>query len=582
MTRLSVDYYPEHWNRERWQRDFELMRDAGVTAVRMGEFAWCRLEPEPDRYEFSWLQEAVDLASHHGIQSILCTPTAAPPAWLVELHPDILPTDADGRQIALGARRHCDPNSHSFRERSMRITKAMAAHFQTVSSVFAWQIDNEIYGNTPSYSGATRDAFHTWIQKHYPSVEDVNSAWGTIFWSGEYRSVNDIPLPGGNPGPDATAHHPSLRLEFHRFVSASWAEFVREQAAILRGVNSTWILTTNAYLFRWGMDMNHRDLFECLDVYSFDNYSHSLHENSFYCSFARSIKPRFWILEQQSASPHAQHEFPSEHNRLSRYTRAVVSHGCELVSFFRWRQCRFGQEQHHGAILPHTGEPGDLYDELKELSRGLATDPPVPSEGPEVGVYFSWEDGWIREIDGSRDYVTVHVESIHQGLYNAGARVTYLFCADDVEAFSLAAPTAVLICPMKMIRDDGLSIALLQAARGGLTVYIGSDYGAKDRHNVFHEELIPAEIARSLGIRVLRRFRLQTRLETESGYTVTTRFDEIELAGAEAIDYVTVDTGGSGSASARLPIVTVRTVGAGKLCYVAGLLDHAFWATVAG
>lgn len=583
MATLAVDYYPEHWPRTRWQTDFKLMSDAGIQAVRMAEFAWCRLEPEADRFEFAWLDEAVELAAQQGIQSILCTPTAAPPAWLVDAHPEILPVDDRGRRMGLGARRHCDPNSHAYRMRADRITHAMASHYRDTEAVCAWQIDNELYGNTPSFSEATRTAFRAWVKEHYGSIAAVNTAWGTIFWSGEYGSFNDIPIPGGDPGPDTRAHHPSLRLEFHRFVSASWASFVREQAAIIRQENPDWVITTNAYLFRWGIDLNQRDLFETLDVYSFDNYSHSMHENSFYCAFARSIKPRYWVLEQQSASPKTQHLLPSEGKRLSTYTRAVVAEGCELVSYFRWRQCRFGQEQHHGAILPHSGDPGDLYEELSDLSRDLKDDPPVASDGPPVGVFFSWEDGWIRWIDGSRDYIDVHVEAIHRGLHEAGARVTYLFDQADVSRFARQqSGGATIICAMKMVHDPTLSTALTSAAESGSRVLIGSDYGAKDRYNVFEELLIPTDMAEALGIDVRRRFLLTEELRTASGCSVRSRLDEVELRGAEAVETVVVRTDGDREPGRTLPVVTRRHLGSGQMYYVAGQLDHTFWTSIVG
>ncbi|MFW6252742.1 MAG: beta-galactosidase [bacterium] len=583
MTTLAVDYYPEHWPRERWETDFRLMSDAGIQAVRMAEFAWCRLEPEADRFEFSWLDDVVELAAQHGIQSILCTPTAAPPAWLVDAHPDVLPVDDRGRRMGLGARRHCDPNSHVYRLRADRITHAMAGHYRDTQAVLAWQIDNELYGNTPSFSEATRTAFRAWVKDRYGTVDAVNKAWGTIFWSGEYASFDDIPIPGGDPGPDSAAHHPSLRLEFHRFVSASWASFVREQAAIIRQENPEWLITTNAYLFRWGMDLNQRDLFGSLDVYSFDNYSHSMHENSFYCSFARSIKPRYWVLEQQSASPNAQHLLPMEGKRLSTYTRAVVAEGCELVSYFRWRQCRFGQEQHHGAILPHSGDPGDLYEELSDLSQDLKDNPPVAPDGPAVGVFFSWEDGWIRNIDGSKDYISVHVEAIHRGLYEAGARVTYLFDAADVSRFaSRESGNGTIICAMKMIHDPDLSTALVQAAEAGSRVLIGSDYGAKDRYNVFEERLIPAIMAEALGIDVRRRFLLTAEIRTEAGRTVRSRLDEVELQGAEAVETVVAYTDGATEPERMVPVVTRRSLGSGEMYYVAGQLDSTFWKAIVG
>ncbi|MFW5742234.1 MAG: beta-galactosidase, partial [Spirochaetota bacterium] len=216
---VCVDYYPEHWPQARWQRDFELMQGAGVTAIRMAEFAWCRIEPNDGTYTFEWLDEAIAAAAAHGIRTILCTPTATPPAWLCEAHPEIVSVLADGRAMAFGGRRHYDPSSSVYRDYSARITRTMAEHYSDEPSVFAWQIDNELYGNTPCFSDSMRAAFRDWLREEYGAIEELNRAWGTVFWSQEYSSFDQVPLPDGDPAlaGGELAHHPSLQLAFRRF-----------------------------------------------------------------------------------------------------------------------------------------------------------------------------------------------------------------------------------------------------------------------------------------------------------------------------------------------------------------------------
>jgi beta-galactosidase len=183
--RLGVAYYPEQWPRERWETDARLMAEAGLRLVRVGEFAWARLEPKAGEYELDWLDEVIGILAAEGLEVIVGTPTAAPPVWLVGLHPEILPVRDDGRVQQFGHRRHYCPNSPAMREATGRIVAALADRFGDDARVVAWQIDNELGGRC--YCDSCRDGFHAWLSDRYGSIDDLNDAWGTIFWSQVYE-----------------------------------------------------------------------------------------------------------------------------------------------------------------------------------------------------------------------------------------------------------------------------------------------------------------------------------------------------------------------------------------------------------
>src|SRR6266542_3737057 len=167
--RLGVAYYPEQWPRERWALDAQLMADVGLSLVRMGEFAWAQLEPEPGRFEAAWLDDAIDLFARRGLDVVLGTPTAAPPLWLVREHPDVVPLATD------------------------RIVSALGERFGHDDRVCAWQIDNELGGRC--YCDHCRSAFRLWLERKYEQIELLNESWGTAFWSQRYDDWDDIGLP---------------------------------------------------------------------------------------------------------------------------------------------------------------------------------------------------------------------------------------------------------------------------------------------------------------------------------------------------------------------------------------------------
>src|SRR5262249_48092659 len=143
MIRLGCAWYPEHWPSDRWATDLQLMRDAGMNVVRLAEFGWSRMEPCEGHFSFDWLHQAIELAAQYGMEVVLGTPTAAPPAWLTQRYPETLAIRQDGRQATHGIRCHYSPVSARYRDFCRRIAEEMAKCFGTNSHVIGWQIDNE-------------------------------------------------------------------------------------------------------------------------------------------------------------------------------------------------------------------------------------------------------------------------------------------------------------------------------------------------------------------------------------------------------------------------------------------------------
>src|SRR5690606_7677345 len=194
---LGVCYYPEHWPEEFWARDAARMAEVGIKFVRIGEFAWSKLEPMPRALRLDWLVRAMDVLGAAGLKVIVGTPTATPPRWMVDKHPDKLAVDAEGRRRGFGSRRHCDFSHLGYREEAARITRILAEALGDHKALAGWQTDNEYgcHGTTYSYSPAARDGFRAWLRLRYGNIEALNQAWGTVFWSMEYNGFEQIELP---------------------------------------------------------------------------------------------------------------------------------------------------------------------------------------------------------------------------------------------------------------------------------------------------------------------------------------------------------------------------------------------------
>ncbi|MFT5655008.1 MAG: beta-galactosidase, partial [Arenicella sp.] len=185
---LGSCYYPEHWPQSQWASDAQRMVTAGLSIVRIGEFAWSRLEPQPGQLKWQWLDQAIEVLGSAGLQIVLGTPTATPPRWMLDKHPDMLATDCDGHPRKFGSRRHYCFSHSAYRQESVRIAGQMAQRYAKSEYVSAWQIDNE-YGchdTVVSYSAAALIEFRKWLAQRYASIEALNDAWGNVFWSMEY------------------------------------------------------------------------------------------------------------------------------------------------------------------------------------------------------------------------------------------------------------------------------------------------------------------------------------------------------------------------------------------------------------
>jgi len=195
--KYGVSYYPEHRDEAEMDREIALMKEAGINVVRLSEFAWCRMEPEEGRFCFSWLDQAVRKLREAGIESIICTPTACPPAWMVEKHPEILYVDNRGVTRPFGGRRHYCYNNPVYREYSRRIAKEIGKHYGDNPFVIAFQIDNELAqeGTGRCHCDCCKEKFRQWLEEKYGTADNLNKKMGTIFWSQEYNHFGQINMP---------------------------------------------------------------------------------------------------------------------------------------------------------------------------------------------------------------------------------------------------------------------------------------------------------------------------------------------------------------------------------------------------
>lgn len=413
---LGVCYYPEHWPEEVWPRDAEAMRAAGLTWVRIGEFSWSRLEPEPGALEFDWLDRAIACLGAAGLRVVLGTPTATPPRWLLDRYPDMLALDAQGRPRGFGSRRHYCFSHAGYLEECRRIVRLLAQRYGRNPHVAAWQTDNE-YGchdTTISYSDAARAAFRDWLARRYQSPQALNRAWGNVFWSMEYRAFDEIGLPNLT----VTEPNPAHAMDFRRFSSDQVVAFNRAQVDIIRRHSDAPI--AHNYMGRI-TEFDHFAVGADLDIASWDSYplgflsdrleASEAHKarflrqgdpdfQAFHHDLYRAVgRGRWWVMEQQPGPVNWAPWNPAPLPGMVRlWTWEAFAHGAEAVCYFRWRQAPFAQEQMHAGLLRPDSAPAPALAEVAQVAAELAEAPHVAASDAEVALMFDYESAWAWSV----------------------------------------------------------------------------------------------------------------------------------------------------------------------------------------
>ncbi len=513
---LGVCYYPEHWPESFWAEDARRMRELGIVYVRIGEFAWSRLEPRRGEFEWGWLDRAFETLGAAGLRIVLGTPTATPPKWLMDEHPDIAPADEHGRPRGFGSRRHYTFSSPVYLRESARIVEALAERYGRHAALAGWQTDNE-YGchlTVLSWGPHEAKAFRDWLRRRYQSPDQLNAAWGAVFWSMEVQSFDEVALPNLT----VTEPNPAARLDFRRFASEQVVAYDRTQVDIIRRHSPGRWITHNFMGFFTEFD--HFALGENLDFASWDSYpigftegfpfgdaEHLRWQDSahpdiapFHHDLYRGVgRGRFWVMEQQPGPVNwARYNPVPSPGMVKLWTIEAHAHGADVVSYFRWRQAPFAQEQMHAGLnVPDLHELSPGGREAGEAARDLAALGDLPASGrAPVALVFDYEAAWVCEIQpqgASFDYLEL-VFRWYEAVRRLGLDVDVVRPGDSLSGYAL-----ILVPTLPIVSDA--AAAAFEASKG--VVAFGPRSGSKTRQFTIPVGLPPGPLRALVALRVI-------------------------------------------------------------------------------
>jgi beta-galactosidase len=520
---FGVDYHPEHWvypydgtpddPEARWRTDVALMQQLGVNVVRMGEFAWGICEPEECNYQFDWLRRAMDLMQDAGIKVVLATPTAAPPPWLTQKHPEILPVNAQGLRVHEGTRHGYCVNSDLYWDYSKRIITAMAKALGNHPQLIAWQADNGIGAHQTeySYNEETRRDWHAWLKAKYESIERLNDMLGLRFWGQVVSDWPQVPMPMAAP----TIHNPALMVDWMRFASDTIVAYIRMQVGLLHELTPDVPVTHNLRAITRNFD--HFDMADALDFVSMDSNATvktRAAENACEVDIIRSLKKAgirtpddqggFWVIEQKAA-----HVSWQEVNSLVRpgvvrlFTYQLISRGANGVLYFFWRQPRIGPEKFYGGVLTHDGRGENrVFKEISEIGEEIKRLAPVLKGTRVVAdtcILFSHQNDWALQLPvqpNKHFSQREHIQMFHTALHDRNIPVDFAHPGEDLSKYKL------VIAPSLHLLAGGEADILKLYVQNGGTLVTTFNTGLVDEHNIAASEGFPHDMVDLFGLEV--------------------------------------------------------------------------------
>ncbi|KUN74472.1 beta-galactosidase [Streptomyces canus] len=565
------DYNPEQWDEAVWKEDDELMRRARVNLTTVGVFSWALLEPEEGRYDFAWLDAHLDRLHANGVAVDLATPTASPPPWFTLAHPDALPVTADGIRYTHGSRDTYCLAAPAYRNAARRIAGKLAERYGDHPVLALWHVHNEYA--TLCHCDHTAAAFRVWLRSRHSTLDALNTAWGTAFWSQRYTSWEQV-LP-----PRATNWHrnPGQALDFRRYWSDEVVAAYREQRDAIRA-HSDRPVTTNLMLPAY-QNVDLWALARELDVVSSDQYPSSpgvdaAADVAFHADRARSLGGgRPWLLMEQGTSTvyDGDRILAKEPGDILRHTLGHIARGSEGALFFQWRQSRAGAETWHSAMVPHAGPDSRIFREVARTGEAVARLGELAGStvSAPVALLHSPDAWWALGVDGLPSAELGYhaaMEQAHRALWDSGVTVDFAHPDDELSHYPL------VIAPALFLLSDGSAENLRRYVAGGGTLLVQHASGyVDDRLHARLGGYPAAPLREALGIRVeeYRPLRRDERITLSDGTQGTAWSESLHAEGAETLATYTHGM------LADSPAVTRNAFGTGHGWYLSTRLDDA-------
>ena len=586
------DYNPDQWltwkdgkdSAHIWQEDIRLAKLAGLNSLTVGNLAWAAMEPAEGEYRFEWLDEVMDILAKNNMTAVLCTPSGARPAWMSQKYPEVLRVNDARIRILHGQRHNHCPSSPVYREKVTAINSRLAERYKDHPALGLWHISNEYTGecHVPQcHCPLCQERFRNYLKKRYGTLEALNGAWWTFFWSHTYTDWSQIESPSTRG--EMSVH--GLNLEWKRFTTEQFVDFYLLEIAPLKKITPLIPCTTNFMGTYPGLD--YFRLAEVLDVVSWDNYPawKNTEEDiatgsriSFLHDLNRSLKGKPFMMMESSPSatnwqPVAKLRRPGVHMLQS---LQAVAHGSDTVQYFQFRKGRGAFEKFHGAVVDHEGtENTRVFRDVADVGKRLAKLDGIAGTATPVSaaLVFDWNVRWalddakgfLQERTGYEETVINH----YRAFWRQGVSVDIIDSTKSLDGYEL------LVAPMLYMLRPGFAERIESFVKAGGVFAATYITGYVNENDLCFQGGFPGPLAETLGIWCEEIDSLypgdsNAFLWNDKRFKVFDFCELIHLRGAEALAAYT------GDFYAGRPALTVNCFGKGKAYFIAARTEQDF------
>lgn len=566
------DYNPNQWEKEIWNEDMRIFRDARINSATVNVFSWAKLQPSEEQYDFTELDEIIEMLSRENYDIVLATSTAALPAWMVKKYPEVARTDYAGRHHKFGQRHNACPNSAVYQKYASKLASKLAQHYGKNEHVVCWHINNEYGGEC--YCENCEKEFRVWLRRKYKTIEALNKAWNLEFWGHTIYDWDEVVLPNAlseGIGEDKTAFA-GISIDYCRFNSDSLLNnYIMERDSI-RQYDEKTPITTNLMgtykgldYFKWAKEM---------DIVSWDNYPafDTPWSHTAMChDLMRGVKDEPFMLMEQTPSQQNWQKYNSlkRPGQMRAQSYQTIAHGADTIQFFQLRRSVGGCEKFHGAVIGHVGtENTRVFREVKQLGEELeqlGTSTLGSVNEAEVGIIFDWDNYWALEYTSGPTVDLKYVAQIHQYyeiFYGRNIGVDMIPFDADFSKYK------VVVAPVLYMVKEGMKEALEVFVKNGgvlITTYMS---GIVDQSDNVHLGGYPGPLRELAGIWVEEIDALFPDQKNEVIFEDGTKYscglvcDLMHLEGAESLAEYGKDF------YAKMPSVTKNQYGKGSVYYI--------------
>jgi beta-galactosidase len=495
----GVAYYTEYMPYERLDKDVNLMQQAGINVVRIGESSWGLWEPEDGRFEFAWMDRVVDRMQKAGIKIIMGTPTYSIPAWMYKKHPEMVVTRLDGKTIGYGLRQNTDLLNPTYRFYCERVIRKILEHYRANPAIIGYQVDNE----TSSADAANHDVqvgFVEYLKTKFKTVEQLNADWGLNYWGQRLNDWTEVPPREGilNPG---------WKLEWERYSRWITTDFLAWQASLVNQYKRPDQFVTHDLAGPPRAEVSEYDIGRALDMVAVNPYHGTQDDfdgmgSSLPGDYTRSLKQTNYLVTETNAQTigwTSKGQFPPYDGQLRQDVYTHLSCGANMVEYWHWHSLHYGQETYWKGVLSHDLEPNRAYAEVSRTAHELQRIGPslvdLQPDAKAAILYSNDSRHGIRFMPFSdrADYISI-LRQMYGALYRANVGVDFVF----PESQDLSKYRLVAVPPLYVAGDELLS-RLADYVRNGGHVVMAFKSGFTNEFDTVRWTMAPGPLRDAAG-----------------------------------------------------------------------------------